>query len=229
MMNLKQQKRDMKLERLAKRLAVGTLGLAVVTMAGCRSPKGDKETFSLNDRVTYNAAYDEELDFIFSLSEKGKWEEAEAEIGLLLQKHPEDATLQRIGEWVTTQKILLRQQAVEDRIRSINAKQTGMNPSLKELWKESKDRGLPPRKDLRDALEMIEATPYVPETYGKKITKKGFLFDANSERGRMSELLKNKVTVRVDNLPIQQILFDIGKETGSISSPIRRWNRCSKS
>ena len=214
MMNLKQQKRDMKLGRLAKRLAVGTLGLAVVTMAGCRSPKGDKETFSLNDRVTYNAAYDEELDFIFSLSEKGKWEEAEAEIGLLLQKHPEDATLQRIGEWVTTQKILLRQQAVEDRIRSINAKQTGMNPSLKELWKESKDRGLPPRKDLRDALEMIEATPYVPETYGKKITKKGFLFDANSERGRMSELLKNKVTVRVDNLPIQQILFDIGKENG---------------
>ena len=99
----------MKLERLAKRLAVGALGLAVVMMAGCHSPKGDKETFSLNDRVTYNAAYDEELDFIFSLSEKGKWEEAEAEIGLLLQKHPEDATLQRIGEWVTTQKILLRQ------------------------------------------------------------------------------------------------------------------------
>ena len=62
----------MKLERLAKRLAVGALGLVVVTMAGCRSPKGDKETFGLNDRVTYNAAYDEELDFIFSLSEKGK-------------------------------------------------------------------------------------------------------------------------------------------------------------
>ena len=88
--------------------------------------------------MTYNAAYDEELDFIFSLSEKGKWEEAEVEIGLLLQKHPEDATLQRIGEWVTTQKSFSRQQAVEDRIRSINAKQTGMNPSLKELWKESK-------------------------------------------------------------------------------------------
>ncbi|MED6326060.1 MAG: hypothetical protein VYE14_01760, partial [Verrucomicrobiota bacterium] len=126
---MKQQKRDMKLERLA----VGALGLAVVMMAGCHSPKGDKETFSLNDRVTYNAAYDEELDFIFSLSEKGKWEEAEAEIGLLLQKHPEDATLQRIGEWVTTQKILLRQQAVEDRLRSINAQHTGMNPSLTEL------------------------------------------------------------------------------------------------
>ena len=59
MINLKQQKRDRTLERLAKRLAVVSLGLALVVVVGCRSPKGDKETFSLNDRVTYNAAYDE--------------------------------------------------------------------------------------------------------------------------------------------------------------------------
>lgn len=214
MTNLKLKKRAKQSGRLAKRLAGMAFCLAIIAVVGCRSPKDGNETFSLNDRVTYNAAYDEELDFIFSLSEKGKWEEAEAEIGLLMQKHPDDATLQRIGDWVTTQKTLLRQQAVEDRIRSINAKQTGMNPSLKELWKESKDRGLPPRKDLRDALEMIEATPYVPETYGKQVTKKGFLFDANSERGRMSELLQSKVTVQVDNQPIQQILFDLGKAQG---------------
>ena len=220
MTNLKQQKRDMKLERLAKHLAVGALGLVVVTMAGCRSPKGDKETFSLNDRVTYNAAYDEELDFIFSLSEKGKWEEAEAEIGLLLQKHPDDATLQRIGEWVTTQKTLLRQQAVEDRIRSINAKQTGMNPSLKELWKESKDRGLPPRKDLRDALEMIEATPYVPETYGKEVTKKGFLFDIGKEHGinfvadQEMEPMQQKLTLNLEKVTLGELLAYISRNTG---------------
>ena len=128
MINLKQQKRDRTLERLAKRLAVVSLGLALVVVVGCRSPNGDKETFSLNDRVTYNAAYDEELDFIFTLSEKGKWEEAEAEMGLLLQKHPDDATLQRISEWVTTQKTLLRQQAVEDRIRSICLLYTSPSP-----------------------------------------------------------------------------------------------------
>ena len=74
---------------------------------------------------------------------------------------------------MATQKTLLREQAIEDRIRTIDAKQSGMNPSIKELWKESKDRGLPPRKDIRDALEMIEAEPYVPETFGKKITKRG--------------------------------------------------------
>ena len=185
---------------------------ALIFGAGCRSPKKSNNTFSLNDRVKYNASYDEELDSIFNLSEKGKWEEAEAEISLLLQEHPEDPVLQRISEWVTTQKTLLRQQAIEDRIRSVNARQTGMNPTLKELWNESKDRGLPPRKDLRDALEMIEATPYVPETFGKKVTKKGFLFDAQSEKGRMFELLKTKVSIEVENLSIQQILFELGKK-----------------
>jgi len=185
---------------------------ALIFGAGCRSPKKSNNTFSLNDRVKYNASYDEELDSIFNLSEKGKWEEAEAEISLLLQEHPEDPVVQRISEWVTTQKTLLRQQAIEDRIRSVNARQTGMNPTLKELWNESKDRGLPPRKDLRDALEMIEATPYVPETFGKKVTKKGLLFDAQSEKGRMFELLKTKVSIEVENISIQQILFELGKK-----------------
>ena len=110
---------------------------ALIFGAGCRSPKKSNNTFSLNDRVKYNASYDEELDSIFNLSEKGKWEEAEAEISLLLQEHPEDPVVQRISEWVTTQKTLLRQQAIEDRIRSVNARQTGMNPTLKELWNES--------------------------------------------------------------------------------------------
>jgi type IV pilus assembly protein PilQ len=148
------------------------------------------------------------------LSEKGKWEEAEAEVGLLLQQHPEDTTLLRIGEWVATQKTLLRQQAIEDRIRTIDAKQSGMNPSIKELWKESKDRGLPPRKDIRDALEMIEAEPYVPETFGSQITKRGLLFDAQSERGRMSGLLENTVSIQAEEQSVKEILFDIGGKEG---------------
>jgi len=213
-MNLKIINIPLALDHLAKHVLWFLIAWLLMIGAGCRSPKKGNNTFNLNDRVKYNAAYDKELDSIFNLSEKGKWEEAEAEISLLLQQYQEDPVLTRISEWVTTQKKLLRQQAIEDRIRSVNARQTGMNPTLKELWNESKDRGLPPRKDLRDALEMIEATPYVPETFGKKVTKKGFLFDAQSEKGRMSELLKIKVSIEVENLSIQQILFDLGKKEG---------------
>ena len=213
-MNLKITNIPLAINHLSKyALCILVVGFLVIG-AGCRSPKKGNNTFNLNDRVKYNAAYDKELDSIFNLSEKGKWEEAEAEISLLLQQYQEDPVLMRISEWVTTQKKLLRQQAVEDRIRSVNARQTGMNPTLKELWNESKDRGLPPRKDLRDALEMIEATPYVPDTFGKKVTKKGLLFDSQSEQGRMSELLKIKVSIEAENLSIQQILFDLGKKEG---------------
>ncbi|MDE2643142.1 MAG: type II secretion system protein GspD [Verrucomicrobiota bacterium] len=201
--------------RLAKRGIGLALGLALVTVAGCRTSKqGNEGSFSLSDRVEYSAAYDKELESIFRLSERGKWEEAEAEVGLLLKKNPEDATLKRIDAWVITQKTLLREQAIEDRIRTIDAKQSGMNPSIKELWKESKDRGLLPRKDIRDALDMIEAEPYVPETFGKKIMKQGLLFDARSELGRMSGLLDNTVSIQTDEQTVKEILFDIGGKEG---------------
>ena len=201
--------------RLAKRGIGLALGLALVTVAGCRTSKqGNEGSFSLSDRVEYSAAYDKELESIFRLSERGKWEEAEAEVGLLLKKNPEDVTLKRIAAWVITQKTLLREQAIEDRIRTIDAKQSGMNPSIKELWKESKDRGLLPRKDIRDALDMIEAEPYVPETFGKKIMKQGLLFDARSELGRMSGLLDNTVSIQTDEQTVKEILFDIGGKEG---------------
>ena len=201
--------------RVAKRGIGLALGLALVTVAGCRTSKqGNEGSFSLSDRVEYSAAYDKELESIFRLSERGKWEEAEAEVGLLLKKNPEDVTLKRIAAWVITQKTLLREQAIEDRIRTIDAKQSGMNPSIKELWKESKDRGLLPRKDIRDALDMIEAEPYVPETFGKKIMKQGLLFDARSELGRMSGLLDNTVSIQTDEQTVKEILFDIGGKEG---------------
>ncbi|MFQ3169138.1 MAG: type II secretory pathway component GspD/PulD (secretin) [Limisphaerales bacterium] len=209
------QKQTEQRRRLAKRSIGLALGLALVTVAGCRSSKqGSDGSFSLSDKVQYSAAYDRELDSIFRLSEKGKWEEAEAEVRLLLQQHPEDTTLKRISAWVTTQKTLLREQAIEDRIRTINAKQTGMTPSIKELWQESKDRGLPPRKDIRDALEMLEAVPYVPETFGNYITKRGLLFDAQSERGRMSVLLENTVSIQAEAQTVMEILFSIGEKEG---------------
>ena len=182
---------------------------------GCQSSKqGTDGTFKLNDRVEYSAAYDRELESIFNLTERGKWEEAEAEVGLLLQQYPEDKTLLRISEWVATQKTILREQAIEDRIRSIDSKNTGMNPSIRDIWKDEKSRGLPPRKDIRDALEMIQATPYVPETFGKKITKQGFLFDARSEQGRMSALLDNTVSVQASDQTVKEILFGIGGREG---------------
>jgi len=213
MTNDKQKQTDR--PRLAKRGIGLALGLALGTLAGCQSSKQSSEgSFSLSDRVEYSAAYDSELESIFSLSEKGKWEEAEAEVGLLIKKHPEDDTLKRIGTWVITQKTLLREQAIENRIRTIDAKQTGMNPSIKELWEESKDRGLPPRKDIRDALDMIEAAPYVPETFGSQITKRGLLFDAQSELGGMSGLLDNTVSIQTDGQIVKEILFDIGVKEG---------------
>ena len=79
-MNLKITNIPLAINHLSKyALCILAVGFLVIG-AGCRSPKKGNNTFNLNDRVKYNAAYDKELDSIFNLSEKGKWEEAEAEI-----------------------------------------------------------------------------------------------------------------------------------------------------
>ena len=86
-MNLKVINTPVAIHHLAKYLLSLFVGAALMVAGGCRSPKKENNTFNLNDRVKYNAAYDKELESIFNLSEKGKWEEAEAEISLLLQQH----------------------------------------------------------------------------------------------------------------------------------------------
>ena len=86
-MNLKIINIPLALDHIAKHVLWFIIAWLLMKGAGCRSPKKGNNTFNLNDRVKYNAAYDKELDSIFNLSEKGKWDEAEAEISLLLQQY----------------------------------------------------------------------------------------------------------------------------------------------
>ena len=65
---------------------------------GCQSSKqGTDGTFKLNDRVEYSAAYDRELESIFNLTERGKWEEAYAEVGSSKLRSYRDAPLEGTG------------------------------------------------------------------------------------------------------------------------------------
>jgi len=79
---------------------------------------------------------------------------------------------------------------------------------------EQKDRGLPPRKDVRDAVDRIENTPYFPDNYGKTIHEQGPLFDFESVKGRMFKALEKEVTVQLDNVPLETILVRLSQDAG---------------
>ncbi len=166
--------------------------------------------------IVYSTTHDEEIKEVFELADQGKWEQAENLANALYAKAPEDPAAQRLHDWARKRRELSRERAIEDRIRALDAKDSVFNPTPKSLVTEKKDRGLPPRKDVRDAVQQIQATPYIPETYGKTnvLSDTGLLFDFESRQGRMAKILEKEVSVHLDDTTLESIIFTIGQAEG---------------
>lgn len=173
-----------------------------------------KGTRTRKPRIRYDSVHDQEIKEIFKLAESNNWESAEQKASELYENNPGDSAVERIYKWVLQQRRLRRAQEVEDKIREIDAKNSVFNPTVPKLLTESKDRGLPPRKDIRDTVEQIENTRYIPESYGKTIIRKGPLFDIEAARGRMANLLEKEVSVHLENAPLETIIFNLGQAEG---------------
>ncbi len=120
----------------------------------------------------------------------------------------------RIKTWVEQQVQTRREQALEDKIREIDARNSVFSPTIKSLLTEQRDRGLPPRKDVRDAVSRIENSPYIPPTYGKTVREQGPLFDMESTKGHMSKVLEKDVSIHLDNVPLETILVNLSQTAG---------------
>lgn len=164
--------------------------------------------------VTYSALHDDEVKAILDLANKGRWEEAEARARALEARDPLDPASKRLLGWVEQQREQQRNKALEDRIREIDAKHSVFNPTLKDLLTESKDRGLPPRKDVRDMVDQIESTPYIPPSYGKTNRVEGVLFDFESQQGAMARILQKPVSIHLDDTTLSDIIFNVGQSEG---------------
>ncbi|PWU21284.1 MAG: type II secretory pathway protein, partial [Verrucomicrobia bacterium] len=162
----------------------------------------------------FSQTYDKEIEEILQLAKENRWEDAKAKTDALYLKDPKNPIVERIHSWMEQQAKQRRAQALEDQIRSIDAKNSAFNPTLQSLAKEQKDHGLPPRKDVRDAVERIESQPYIPETYGKTIREKGPLFDLESTKGHMARVLEKEITIHLDNVPLETILVNISQSSG---------------
>ncbi len=164
--------------------------------------------------IRYSAAHDVEIRAVMDLAAAGDWETACKRSAALLARDPNDPSLQRINTWVVSQQQKIRAQAVEDKIREIDAKNSVFNPTLKELFTEKKDRGLPASKDVRDTVDKIEHARYIPETYGKLKTETGPLFDIEATRGPMAKILDKEVSIHLDNVPLENIIVNLSQTSG---------------
>jgi type IV pilus assembly protein PilQ len=186
---------------------------AAVVLTGCQHPNAPSATGS-PPKVRYSEVHDWEINNVMYLAERGRWEEARQHIDELHEKDPTNPMVQRVHTWVLQQGQKHREQALEDKIREVDAKNSVFNPTIPDLLLEQKDRGLPATKDVRDAVDAIENAPYIPETYGKIIREQGPLFDLDSARGPMAKMLDTEVSIHLDNVPLEAIIVNLSQTAG---------------
>jgi len=193
--------------------AAVTALLLLFSLTGCQhtpqTPQAPQPS-----RVKYSPNYDTEIKEIMRLASQGHWEEAQAKANVLYDKDPKNPIIARVHSWLEQQAQQRREQELEDKIRSIDAKNSVFSPTVKSLLSEQRDRGLPPRKDVRDTIDRIESTPYIPESYGKTVHEQAPLFDLDSTKGRMAKALDKEVTIHLDNVPLETILVNLSQSSG---------------
>jgi type IV pilus assembly protein PilQ len=175
-----------------------------------------KETSPTNEFFSerLSSTHDAEIKVILKLAGQSQWEAAEAKAEELEKRDPSDSSVRRVVEWVRKQRQARRDAALENRIRSIDSDNPTFNPTLPDLLKDKYGRGLPPRHDVRRVVEQIEATPYIPDTFNKTKHEKVRLFDLDTSEGSMTKLLSKPISVHLDNVSLEAIIFNIGQTEG---------------
>lgn len=169
---------------------------------------------SVRPPVNTHATYEEDVKLVMALAASGAWALARERAETLLAAAPNDAGLQRVHTWVLHQEQQARDKFVEDSIREVDAKNSVFNPTIPSLLKEQKDRGLPASKDIRDTLDRIENTRYIPESYGRVRTERGPLFDLEAARGPVAKVLDKEVSIHLDNVSLENIIVNLSQTSG---------------
>ena len=198
------------------RLPLIVIGLLLFT--GCQQPRY-KESLpgapaSPPPKVKYSESHDAEIEAVMALARDNNWTEADKQATALLQTEPTSPVLLRLKTWVAQQGQKYHEQALENTIREVEAKNSVFNPTIPSLMTEKKDRGLPASKDVRDTVNRIENSPYIPDSYGKIITEKGPLFDIDSAKGPMAKVLEKEVSIHLDNVALEAVIVNLSQTAG---------------
>jgi type IV pilus assembly protein PilQ len=191
--------------------AAAAVTLLLVSLTACQHSKPQAPSEA---PVKYSKNYDPEIKEIMDLASAGRWEEARTKANALREMAPKSTLVERVYNWVVQTGQQRREQALENKIRDIDAKNSTFDPTVKSLLTETKDKGLSARKDIRDAVDHIEKSPWIPDSYGKVIHENGPLFDFESEKGHMVKVLETNVTMHLDNVPLETMLINLSQTAG---------------
>lgn len=183
-------------------------------LSGKAAPTAQSDPSRARPKAAEQWSHEEAVRRIVDLAKKNQWEEAEAQASALYALDPKNPSVQRVYSWIKTEGPKRREKQLEDEIRDVASKDSRLNPTLKSIATDKKSKGLPPRSELREALEQIKATPYIPSNFGKTIEAKGAFEDIESSKGRMAAILDKEISVKLDNVTLESIIFNMGQAEG---------------
>jgi type IV pilus assembly protein PilQ len=182
-----------------------------LTLASCQSTSPTPEKDRKADPAdTIRGKHEVEISEILNLARAGEWEEADLQASALYAMDPLDPRVARIRDWVSVEMARRREKELEDQLALIAAQDSRFNPTLGSTLLENRKRGLPMRSDVREATQNLANQPLVPESYGKVIRRAGPMYGLDNVRGPMAELLDQRITLQVDNVTLESIIFDLG-------------------
>src|ERR1017187_5999882 len=105
--------------------AAAAVALLLCSFTACQNPKPKAPS---PPSVQYSRKYDAEIKEIMDLANKGRWEEAQAKAAALHEMAPKSTLVERVYTWVVQTGQQRREQALENQIRDIDAKNSVFSP-----------------------------------------------------------------------------------------------------
>jgi type IV pilus assembly protein PilQ len=194
--------------------AIRFTAVTALVLASCQHSQQEERPSHVQEMAAFSGKYEEEIREILILARSNEWDEAEVHASGLYALDPDDPRVTRVYNWVVAEATRRRENALEAEIASITAQESRFTPTIANTFFEHRKRGLPLPSDVREAIEQVGRDNLIPDSYGKVIEETGRMFDLNHRRGRMAEILDQEVTIQLDNVTLESIIFNIGQAQG---------------
>ncbi|NBB79170.1 MAG: type II secretion system protein GspD [Verrucomicrobia bacterium] len=187
----------------------------LVFPTACRTPKAITEDPVLLSPGTESLGpHENALRDVLGLVRDGQWNEAREQMAALKVGAPDDPSVERVHSWLEGKYDEQRQLALEREIDAASPKSERFNPTLQGVVTDPKKKNLPISSTTREAFEQAKSELLVPESFNQTITRKGQLIDHERAPGRMERLLDKRVSLQLDNVSLETIIFTLGEQEG---------------
>lgn len=205
--------------RILQKKSSGLVGILLACLLvlpmGCRTSSPLNETPVLFSPDSGSLGpHEEALQQVLRLVQQGEWERAREQMAVLHATAPKDPSVDRVYEWLETEYENQRQFALERQIDTAAPDSERFNPTLEGVFTDPKRKNLPISSTTRKAFEDAKNQLLVPDSFNRTITRKGQLIDHKTAPGRMESLLDQRVSLQLDNVSLETIIFTLGEQEG---------------